>query len=70
MTNEEYLAGAILIDGEKVMPAVRGILPPGAFQLEAYRSIYMAGLLMVFCSCIGMITITAALLMGSRQPSN
>ncbi len=44
MTNEEYLAGAILIDGEKVMPAVRGILPPGAFQLEAYRAIYMAGL--------------------------
>ena len=44
MTNEEYLAGAILIDGENVMPAVRGILPPGAFQLEAYRAIYMAGL--------------------------
>lgn len=44
MSNEQYIAGAILIDGEKVLPAVRGILPPGAFQLEAYRAIYMAGL--------------------------
>lgn len=44
MTNEQYLAGAILIDGEKVLPAVRGILPPGAFQLEAYRAVYVAGL--------------------------
>lgn len=44
MNNEQYIAGAILIDGEKVLPAVRGILPPGAFQLEAYRAIYMAGL--------------------------
>lgn len=44
MTNEQYLAGAILIDGEKVLHAVRGILPPGAFQLEAYRAVYVAGL--------------------------
>ena len=44
MNNEQYLAGAILIDGEKVLPAVRGILPTGAFQLEAYRAIYVAGL--------------------------
>lgn len=42
--NEAYICGAILIDGAQVLPAVRGILPPGAFQLEAYRAIYVAGL--------------------------
>lgn len=42
--NEAYLAGAVLIDGANVLPAVRGILPAGAFQLEAYRAIYEAGL--------------------------
>lgn len=43
-SNEAYLAGSILIDGVQVLPAVRGILPTGAFQLEAYRAIYVAGL--------------------------
>ena len=43
-SNEAYLAGSILIDGAQVLPAVRGILPTGAFQLEAYRAIYVAGL--------------------------
>lgn len=42
--NEAYICGAILIDGVQVLPAIRGILPPGAFQLEAYRAIYVAGL--------------------------
>lgn len=42
--NEAYLAGAVLIDGANVLPAVRGILPAGAFQLEEYRAIYEAGL--------------------------
>ena len=42
--NEAYICGAILIDGAQVLPAIRGVLPPGAFQLEAYRAIYVAGL--------------------------
>lgn len=42
--NEAYVCGAILIDGVQVLPAIRGILPPGAFQLEAYRAVYVAGL--------------------------
>lgn len=42
--NEAYICGAILIDGAQVLPAIRGILPPGAFQLEAYKAIYVAGL--------------------------
>ena len=42
--NEAYICGAILIDGVQVLPAVRDSLPPGAFQLEAYRAIYTAGL--------------------------
>lgn len=41
---EQYICGAILIDGAQVLPAIRGILPSGAFQLEAYRAIYVAGL--------------------------
>lgn len=42
--NEAYVCGAILIDGAQVLQAIRGILPPGAFQLEVYRAIYTAGL--------------------------
>lgn len=42
--NEAYVCGAIMIDGAQVLQAIRGILPPGAFQLEAYRAIYTAGL--------------------------
>ena len=42
--NEAYVCGAILIDGVQVLQAIRGILPPRAFQLEAYRAIYTAGL--------------------------
>lgn len=42
--NEAYVCEAILIDGAQVLLAIRGILPPGAFQLEAYRAIYVAGL--------------------------
>ena len=44
MTNEQYLCGAILIDGQKVLPAIRGILSSGDFQVEAYGAIYEAGL--------------------------
>lgn len=43
-SNEAYLAGAILIDGAQVLPAIRGILPVGAFQYDEYRAIYTAGL--------------------------
>lgn len=44
MNNEQYIAGAILIDGAQVLPAIRGILPAGAFQYDEYRAIYTAGL--------------------------
>lgn len=44
MNSEQYLCGAILIDGQKVLPAIRGILSTGDFQVEAYRTIYTAGL--------------------------
>ena len=44
MTNEQYLCGAILIDGQKVLSAVRGIISSGDFQVEAYRAIYEAAL--------------------------
>ena len=44
MNNEEYIAGAILIDGTQVLPAIRGILPAGAFQYDEYRAVYTAGL--------------------------
>lgn len=44
MNNEQYIAGAILIDGAQVLPAIRGILPAGAFQYDEYRAVYTAGL--------------------------
>lgn len=44
MNSEQYLCGAILIDGQKALPAIRGILSTGDFQVEAYRAIYAAGL--------------------------
>lgn len=44
MNPEQYLCGAILISGEAVMKAIRGIVTPDCFQLEAYRAIYVAGL--------------------------
>lgn len=58
--NEAYICGAILIDGVQVLPAVRGILPPGAFQLEAYRAVYVAGLsLLDACEPIDPVSIKA-----------
>lgn len=44
MNPEQYLCGAILISGDAVMKAIRGIVTPDCFQLEAYRAIYVAGL--------------------------
>lgn len=44
MNTEQYLCGAILISGEAVMKAIRGIVTPDCFQLEAYRAIFMAAL--------------------------
>lgn len=44
MNSEQYLCGAILIDGAQVLSAIRGILPAGAFQYDKYRAVYTAGL--------------------------
>ena len=44
MNPEQYLCGAILISGEAVMKAIRGIVTPDCFQLEAYRAIFTAAL--------------------------
>lgn len=44
MNSEQYLCGAILIDGAQVLSAIRGILPAGAFQYNEYRAVYTAGL--------------------------
>lgn len=44
MNSEQYLCGAILIDGAQVLSAIRGILPAGAFQYGEYRAVYTAGL--------------------------
>lgn len=42
--NEQYLCGAILISGDAVMKAIRGIVTPDCFQMEAYRAIFTAAL--------------------------
>lgn len=44
MNPEQYLCGAILISGDAVMKAIRGIVTPDCFQLEAYRAIFTAAL--------------------------
>ena len=44
MNSEQYLCGAILIDGAQVLSAIRGILTAGAFHYDEYRAVYTAGL--------------------------
>lgn len=39
---ESYLAGCLLIDGDKVMRAIRGIVTADHFEIEAYRAIFTA----------------------------
>lgn len=40
MTSELFLAGAMLIDGEKVLPLIRGKVTEDDFQEDAYRAIF------------------------------
>lgn len=44
MNPEQYLCGAILISGDAVMKAIRGIVTPDCFQMGAYRAIFTAAL--------------------------
>ena len=44
MNPEQYLCGAILISGEAVLTAIRGIVTADCFRYEAYRAIFTAGL--------------------------
>ena len=44
MNPEQYLCGAILISGETVLQAIRGIVTADCFQYEAYRAIFTAAL--------------------------
>lgn len=44
INNEAYVAGALLIDGNIVIRAIRGLVSANDFQLEAYRSIFAASL--------------------------
>lgn len=61
MNPEQYLCGAILISGEQVLQAIRGLVTADCFQYEAYRAIFTAGLsLMENGSPIDPISIAAA----------
>lgn len=42
MTSEAYIAGALLIDGEQVIKAIRGIITRNDFHVEAYGAIFSA----------------------------
>ena len=44
MNPEQYLCGAILISGEQVLQAIRGLVTADCFQYETYRAIFTAGL--------------------------
>lgn len=61
MNPEQYLCGAILISGEQVLQAIRGLVTADCFQYEAYRAIFTAGLsLLENGSPIDPISIAAA----------
>lgn len=61
MNPEQYLCGAILISGEQVLQAIRGLVTADCFQYEAYRAIFTAGLsLLEDGSPIDPISIAAA----------
>lgn len=61
MNPEQYLCGAILISGEQVLSAIRGLVTADCFQYEAYRAIFTAGLsLLEDGSPIDPISIAAA----------
>lgn len=61
MNPEQYLCGAILISGEQVLQAIRGLVTADCFQYEAYRAIFTAGLsLLETGSPIDPISIAAA----------
>ena len=42
VNNEAYIAGALLIDGEQVIKAIRGIVTCNDFHVEAYGAIFEA----------------------------
>lgn len=44
VNNEAYIAGALLIDGTQVVPAIRGIVTREDFHVEAYGAIFAASL--------------------------
>lgn len=61
MNPEQYLCGAILISGEQVLQAIRGLVTADCFQYETYRAIFTAGLsLLENSSPIDPISIAAA----------
>lgn len=61
MNPEQYLCGAILISGEQVLQAIRGLVTADCFQYETYRAIFTAGLsLLENGSPIDPISIAAA----------
>lgn len=47
MTSEAYIAGALLIDGEQVIKAIRGIINRNDFHVEAYGAIFSAAVILV-----------------------
>lgn len=47
INNEAYIAGALLIDGNEVVRAIRGLVKAEDFQIEAYRIIFIAALSLV-----------------------
>lgn len=44
ISNEAYIAGALLIDGDKVIKMIRGIVDRNDFHVESYGAIYSASL--------------------------
>ena len=58
VNNEAYIAGALLIDGEQVIKAIRGIVTCNDFHVEAYGAIFEAAFaLAADCEAIDPVSI-------------
>lgn len=44
MTSEAYIAGALLIDGERVIQAIRGIITRNDFHVDVYGAVFSAAI--------------------------
>ena len=55
MNSEQYIAGAILISGEQVLGAIRGLVTAECFRLESCRAIFTAASRPIFIMLVKVV---------------